>query len=391
MPSAAGAVKRRRAISSWLMSRVACSTSGVSGTKCFWNAVGLAGHRLGFQAHRFELAGRGDQQVVRHVVRVDEHDLDVLARRHRELRDVELHLREQRLDADRADRQGVKRAGDASRLVVPAAARPRSRPRAIDLLELRAGAIGGRHGARVGQQALARGAATSAGRPAVRRMRAQRVDGRGLVRSSSPTSPPAASRLGVVARNRRQRGDCGLAQRRREVAAEPHACGRGRQSTARRPWRRSRAWRSARRRAARRGSPAPSARYGRTTSVSMARSAPRSSSHHGSQLARREGRRLAGLRDVGVAVDGFCRPAAEVAAGDAARLARGPLWRDVRAAAQHLDLCQPQRAVPAGQQHADVAAADGHRRRRDRRAQQRRHLRVQRALQPVSSSAPCRR
>ena len=53
--------------------------------------------------------------------------------------------------------------------------------------------------------------------------------------------------------------------------------------------------------------------------------------------------------------------AAEVAAGNAARLGRRALGRDVHAAAEHLHLRQPERAFPAGQQDADVAAGDGHR------------------------------
>ena len=83
---------------------------------------------------------------------------------------------------------------------------------------------------------------------------------------------------------------------------------------------------------------------------------------------------------------------AEVAAGDAARLARRALGRDVHAAAEHFHLCQPERAVPPGSRMRTYRPVTGYRRRRRGRAQHRRHEWIQRTLHaPRRLRASCRR
>ena len=197
-----------------------------------------------------------------------------------------------------------------------------------------------------------------AGRPAVARDARQRVDGCGLMRSLSCQFRQQRHRLLVVAGNRRQRGDRDLAEHRREVAAEPHRVNgvvSGQPVSRRDDLARAAQDGDVKRAAARlalREVRADDERVDGTFGAEI-EFPPRI------ELARREGRGLAGLRDVGVAVERFAAAAAEVAAGDTARLAGRALWRDVHAAAEHLDLCQPQRAFPAGQQDPDVAAVDG--------------------------------
>ena len=74
--------------------------------------IGRRDHGFGGEGHGLERPLLGDQQVVRHLVAIDELDDHLLAGRNRDARQVELHLRRDRFDADDADHEFVERPGE---------------------------------------------------------------------------------------------------------------------------------------------------------------------------------------------------------------------------------------------------------------------------------------